>query len=227
MIQFLYYAYVGIRSSHPHIALNKANGLTATAPLTSNWPCPSPLVDVPNWVDDIYLKRLGADASIGSRCAKSEPYAQRVIFSLLLWPRSSPVKQLSIPNVPSFAPASRSHQELKLLHQLCIIHPADCPRFAEPGLSCFPMVHDSVQPPSTTLQGLAATIPPLDFDLPFVLFYSHHPYHSPTSPRGWNGYGAKHELFLTAHRFELHKDPNTCAHILGATFLRGSGAAIG
>jgi hypothetical protein len=80
MIHFLYYPYVGICSRHPHITLNKANGLVATAPFTSNWPCPSPLVNVPNWVDDIYLKRRGADASIGSRFAESEPYA---------WPVSS------------------------------------------------------------------------------------------------------------------------------------------
>ncbi len=177
MIRFLYYAYVGICSRHPHIALNKANQLATTAPLTSNWPRPSPLVDIPNWVDDVYLKRRGANASIGSRFAESEPYAWRVVFSLPPWPHSSPVKQPSIPNVPSFAPASRLHQELKLFHQLHIIHPADCPRFTKPGLLCFPMVHNLVQPPSA-LQGSAATIPPLDFDLPFILFYSHRPYNS-------------------------------------------------
>jgi hypothetical protein len=36
--------------------------LAATAPLISNWPCLSPLVDIPNWVNDVYLKRRGADA---------------------------------------------------------------------------------------------------------------------------------------------------------------------
>ncbi len=177
MIQFLYYAYVGICSRHPHIALNKANWLAATAPLTSNWMCPSPLVDIPNWVDDVYLKRRGADTSIGSRFAKSEPYAWRVVFSLLPWTCSSPVKRPSIPNIPSFAPASRLHQELKLFHQLRIIHPADRPRFAKPGSLCFPMVHNLVQPPFA-LRGSAATIPLLDFDLPFILFYSHCPYNS-------------------------------------------------
>jgi hypothetical protein len=169
MIRFLYYAYVGIRSRHPHIALNKANRLAVTAPLTSSWPHLSPLVDIPNWVDDVYLKRRGADSSIGSRFAKSEPYARRVVFSLPPWPRSSPVKQPSIPNVPSLAPASQSHQELKLFHQLHIIHQADPPRFTKPGLLCFPMVHNLVQPLST-LRGSATTIPPLDFDLPFILF---------------------------------------------------------
>ncbi len=145
MIRFLYYTYVGICSSYPHTALNKANGLAATAPLTSNWLCPSPLVDVPNWVDDVYLKRRGTNASIGSRFAKSEPYARRIVFSLPPWPCSSPVKQPSI-NIPSFAPASWSHQELKLFHQLRIIHPADRPRFTKPGSLCFPMVHNLVQP---------------------------------------------------------------------------------
>jgi hypothetical protein len=148
MIRFLYYAYVGICSRHPHIALNKVNRLAATAPLTSNWPCPSPLVDIPNWIDDVYLKRCGADASIGSRFAKSEPYAWHVVFSLPPWPHSSPVKRPSIPNIPSFASASRSHQELKLFHQLRIIQLADRPRFTKPGSLCFPMVHNLVQPPS-------------------------------------------------------------------------------
>jgi hypothetical protein len=72
MINFLYYTYGGICSRHPHIALNKANGLVATAPLSSNWPCPlSPLVNIPNWVDDVYLTGCGTDAFIGSRFAKS------------------------------------------------------------------------------------------------------------------------------------------------------------
>jgi hypothetical protein len=59
---FLYYAYGGIRSTHPHIAINKANGLVAAALLTPNWPDPSPLVVIPNWDDDIYLIMCGADA---------------------------------------------------------------------------------------------------------------------------------------------------------------------
>jgi hypothetical protein len=29
--------------------------LATTSSLTSNWPCPSPLVDVPNWVDDMSI----------------------------------------------------------------------------------------------------------------------------------------------------------------------------
>jgi hypothetical protein len=43
--------------------------VVATAPLTSDWPCPSPLVDVPNWVDDVYLTGRSTDAFIGSRFA--------------------------------------------------------------------------------------------------------------------------------------------------------------
>jgi hypothetical protein len=173
----LYYAYVGICSRHPHIALNKANGLVATAPLTSDWPRPSPLLDIPNWVNDVYLTGRGADAFIGSRFAESEPYAPCVIFLLPLCPQSSPVQQHSIPNVPSFAPTFRLHQEFVLFHRFRIIHPADHPRFAKPGLSCFLMVHVSI-PPSSTLRGSASTIPLWDFDLPFLLFYPHRPYHS-------------------------------------------------
>jgi hypothetical protein len=56
-----------------------------------------------------------------------------------------------------------------------MILPADCPRFAKPGLSCIPMVYNLVQP-SPILQGSAATIPLLDCDLPFSLRFSHHPY---------------------------------------------------
>ncbi len=180
MIHFLYYVYVRICSLHPHVALNKVNGLAATAPSTPHRPCPSPLVDVPNWVDDVYLKRRGTDASIGSRFAESEPYDRCVVFLLPQWTCRSPVKLPSIYNVPAFAPASWSHQGSHFLHRLRIIHPADCPRFAEPGPPFFPMVPDSVQPPSATLRGAAATIPPLDFDLSFVLFYSHRPYNSPS-----------------------------------------------
>jgi hypothetical protein len=146
------------------------------APLTSNRPRPSPLVDVPNWVNDVYLKRRGADASIGSRFDESEPYAWHVVFLLPQWICCSLVKQPSFYNVLSFAPASWLHQEIHFLHQFCIIHPTDCPRFAKPRPPCFPMVPDLVQPPSTALQGSAATILPLDFVLPFILLFSHHPY---------------------------------------------------
>jgi hypothetical protein len=98
---FLYYAYGGIRSTHPHIAINKANGSVAAALLAPNWPGPSPLVVIPNWDDDIYLIMCGADAFFYSRFAKSELYyAQRVVFLLLLWTRGS----ASIPNAPSCTP---------------------------------------------------------------------------------------------------------------------------
>jgi hypothetical protein len=130
----------------------------------------------------------------------------------------------------SFAPASQWHQEIHFLHQSRIIRPTECPRFVKPGLLFFPMVHNLAQPPSATLRGSASTIPPLDFDLPFLLFYPHRPYHSLTTTRRWNGHSAKHEdssFFLTAHGFVLHKNPNTCASILGATFLHGGGAAVG
>jgi hypothetical protein len=61
-MNFLYYAYGGICSPHPHNAINKAYGLVAAAPLTPSWPGLPPLVDIPIWDDDIYLKRRGADA---------------------------------------------------------------------------------------------------------------------------------------------------------------------
>jgi hypothetical protein len=61
---FLYYAYGGTCSPHPHIVFNKANGLVTAAPLSSIWPGPSPLVDIPNWDNDVYLTGGGADASL-------------------------------------------------------------------------------------------------------------------------------------------------------------------
>jgi hypothetical protein len=113
----------------------------------------------------------------------------------MLWPRSSP----SHPTAPPCAPTSQLHRERPFLHRLHIIHPSDRPRFAKLGLSWIPMVQGhSVTPPST-LRCSACTIPTLDFDLPAVLFYFHHPYHSPTTTGGWSGDGTNNELFLTAH----------------------------
>jgi hypothetical protein len=106
-MNFLYYAYGGTRSPHPHIAINKANGLVVAAPLTPSWPGPPPLVDIPNWDDDIYLKRRGADAFFGSRFAKSEPYAQHGIFLLPLWPHVYP----SLPTFYFCAPTAKWRQE--------------------------------------------------------------------------------------------------------------------
>jgi hypothetical protein len=192
---FLYYAYSGTRSPHPHIVFNKANGLVATASLSSIWPGPLPLVDIPNWDDDVYLTGGGADASLGSRFTESEPYAWRVVFLLMLWPRSSP----SHPTAPPCAPTSQLHCKRPFLHRLHIIHPSDRPRFAKLGSSWIPMVQGhSVTPPST-LHCSAFTIPTLDFDLPVVLFYFHHTYHSLTTTGGWSGDGTNNELFLTAH----------------------------
>ena len=167
-MNFLYYAYGGICCPHPHNAINKANGLFAAAPLTPSWPGLPPLVDIPNWDDDIYLKRRGADAFFGSRFAKSELYyAQRVVFLLLLWTRGS----ASIPNAPSCTPiASKWHRERPLLiYCPHIIHPLDLTRLANPASSSFPMV----QEPSSTLHGTVCTIPTFDFGLPVVLFFFH------------------------------------------------------
>ena len=156
--------------------------MVAAAPLSSIWPGPLPLVDIPNWDDDVYLTGGGADASLGSRFTESEPYAWRVVFLLMIWPRSSP----SQPTAPSCAPTSQLHRERPFLHRLHIIHPSDCPRFAELGSLWIPMVQGhSVTPPST-LRWSACTIPTLDFYLPAVLFYFHRPYHSPTTTGGWS-----------------------------------------
>ncbi len=82
---FLYYIFIRICSHLPHIAFSKANGLVAAAPLTPNWPGPSLLLDIPNLNDDIFLKRHSANTFIGSSFAKSEPYAWRIVFLLMLW----------------------------------------------------------------------------------------------------------------------------------------------
>ncbi len=118
---FLYYAEGGTRSPHPHIVFNKANGLVAAAPLSSIWPGPLPLVDIPNWDDEVYLTRGGADASLGSRFTESEPYAQCVVFLLMLWPRSSPSHPTAPPrctHIPvaswtSFSPSSSHHPSIR------------------------------------------------------------------------------------------------------------------
>jgi hypothetical protein len=192
---FLYYAYGETCSPHPHIVFNKANGLVAAAPLSSIWPGPSPLVDIPNWDDDVYLTGGGADASLGSRFTESEPYARRIVFLLMLWPRSSP----SHPTAPPCAPTSQLHCKRSFLHRLHIIHPSVRPRFAKLGSSWIPMVQGHSVTPLSTLRCSACTIPTLDFDLPAVLFYFHRPYHSPTTTGGWSGDGTNNALFLTAH----------------------------
>ena len=195
-MNFLYYAYVGICGPHPRIAISKANGLVATAPLTPSWPGPPPLVDIPNWDDDIYLKRHGADAFFGSRFAESEPYARHNLFLLSpLWPHNYP----SLPTFSYCAPTIKWHQEQQFLHRQQIIHPADRPRLAEPGLSWIPMVQSNSDTPSPTLRGSACTIPTSDCNLPVILFHFHRPYHSPTTTGQWTGDGTNNELSLTAH----------------------------
>jgi hypothetical protein len=180
-MNFLYYPYGGICRPHPHIAINKVNGLVAAAPLTPSWPGPPPLVDIPNWDDDIYLKRRGADAFFGSRFAESEPYAQHNVFLLPLWPPIYP----SLPTFSFCAPTVKWHQEHQFLHRRLIIHPADRSRLAKPGLLWIPMVQATSITPSSTLRGSACTIPMLDFNLPIVLFHFHRPYHSPTTTGQW------------------------------------------
>ncbi len=176
-MNFLYYAYGGIHSPHSHVAINKANGLVAAASLTPSWPGPPPLVDIPNWDDDIYLKRHGADAFFGSWFAKSEPYAWHGVFLLLLWPHIYP----SLPTFSFCAPTAKWRQEHQFLHRCQFTHPADHSRLAKPGLSWILMVQATSVTPSSTLRGSACTILSSDFNLPIVLFHFHRPYHSPTT----------------------------------------------
>jgi hypothetical protein len=112
MIKFLYYAYVGISSRHVHIALIKANESVATAPFLSNLPQSSPMVDVANWDNDVYLAGYCNDAPIGSRFAESEPYTTGVVsHPLSCSHRLSPQQILEL-NVCSFEPASQCHQRI-------------------------------------------------------------------------------------------------------------------
>jgi hypothetical protein len=180
-MNFLYYAYGGIRSPHPHIAINKANGLVAAAPLTPSWPGLPPLVDIPNWDDDIYLKRRGADAFFGSRFAESESCARHGVFLLPLRPHIYP----SLPTFSFCAPTAKWRQEHQFLHCRQITHPADRSRLAKPGLSWILMVQVTSVTPSSTLRGSACTIPTSNFNLPIVLFHFHCPYHSPTTTGRW------------------------------------------
>jgi hypothetical protein len=74
------------------------------------------------------------------------------------------------------------------------------------------MVHDLVQP-SSTLQGSAATIPLLDFDLPFLLFHPHHPYYSPPGDFDCNTTDSLPEdydcIINDANANESHSDEST------------------
>ncbi len=72
MIQLLYYAYVGISSLHHQFVSSKVNGLVATDPPRPTWPQLIRSVDLPNWVDNIYLTLNIITTPIYSRFAESE-----------------------------------------------------------------------------------------------------------------------------------------------------------
>jgi hypothetical protein len=80
MIQYLYYAYVGICSRQPNFALIKANGLSPTTPSAPVWTCLITSINLPNWTDDVHLNARGVVAYIGSRFYKSESYCPRDVF---------------------------------------------------------------------------------------------------------------------------------------------------
>jgi hypothetical protein len=80
MIQYLYYAYIGICSLQPNFALIKANGLSAAAPSAPVWMHLMTSVNFTNWDDDVYLNARGVVAYIGSRFTKSESYCPRNVF---------------------------------------------------------------------------------------------------------------------------------------------------
>ncbi len=81
MIQYLYYAYIGISSRQPNFALIKANGLSAAAPSALVWMCLMTSVDFPNWDDDAYLNAHGVVAYICSyRFTEAESYCPCDVF---------------------------------------------------------------------------------------------------------------------------------------------------
>ncbi len=93
MIQFLYYAYVGICSRHPHIALNKANWFATTAPLTSNL----------LWVNNVYLKRHVVPMLLLALDSPNQSHMLRALSSLC---RHGPAAlQLSNLQSPTFPPS--------------------------------------------------------------------------------------------------------------------------
>jgi hypothetical protein len=133
------------------------------------------MFDVLNWDNDVYLTGCCDDAPIGSRFAESELYTMHIVSHPSSCSHHLSSQKITEPNAHSFEPASQCHQRIQLLHCLLMIRPADHPRFAKPGSSYLPMVHDLVQP-SPILQGSAATIPPMGCDLPSHYVFSHHPY---------------------------------------------------
>jgi hypothetical protein len=84
MLKLLYYAYVGISSRHLHFAINKANGPVAIAPFNPNLPRSSPMVNIPNWDDDVYLTPQRDNALLFSRFTKSEQFTMCVILHPLI-----------------------------------------------------------------------------------------------------------------------------------------------
>jgi hypothetical protein len=175
MIQLLYYAYVGISSLHHQFVSSKANGLVATAPPRPAWPQLIRFVDVPNWVEDIYLTLGIITTSIYSRFAKSEFNCQHGAHHIA-FPRKFPPFQS--PSRPETIPLDRTSRWSICccsFSQFSSVNLSTAPRFTKPGSSSITMVHDTVRP-LFLLRPVARTIPPLrGHSLVFPRF-PHHSY---------------------------------------------------
>ena len=175
MMKLLYYAYVGISSRHIHFAINKPNGPVAIAPLYPNLPRSSPMVDVPNWDDDVFLTPGRDNAPLSSRFTESEQSTTCIVLRpLISYDRQIPRYQFGSIVCPS-NPLTQSQRRPDRSFHFNSIHLANCPRFSKPGPSCLPMVNNPVRP-STTLRWKATTIPLLNFDLPILLHILNQPY---------------------------------------------------
>jgi hypothetical protein len=175
MIRFSYYAYVGISSFQHQFGLDKANGLAATAPCRPSWLQPIPSVNVPNWVNDIYLTPAIVTVPRYSRFAESEFDWQHSAHHVG-FPRNSSLFQSTSHLDPlSPNPTSCWSSGYRPFHQSRSVYCSSAPRFPKPGSSSSTMVLDLVCS-SSLLRSAACTIPPLREHLPFFLHFPHHSY---------------------------------------------------
>ena len=144
MIQLFYYAYVGISSLHHQFVSSKANGLVATAPPRPAWPQLIHSVDIPNWVDNIYLTLGVVTAPIYSRFAKSEFDRQHGAHHIAFPHKFPPFQSPSPPETIPLDHTSRWSIHCCSFHQFCSVNLSTAPRFTKPGSSSITMVHDTV-----------------------------------------------------------------------------------
>jgi hypothetical protein len=144
MMKLLYYAYVRISSRHLHFAINKANGPVAFAPFYPNLPQSSPMVDIPNWDDDVYLMPRRNNALLSFRFTESEQFTMRVVLHpLISYDCQIPEYQFESIICPS-NPLTQSQRRPDCSFHFNSIRPANHPRFSKPGPSCLPMVNNLV-----------------------------------------------------------------------------------